>query len=230
MIDTLHAVETPEGVRLSLRVAGPVARAVAFALDSSLRGIFYFLALIGLVSALQQHALGAIVFVFFLGEWFYPVIFELWSDGQTPGKRSVGIRVVHEDGTRVRWPASLLRNLLLAADLLPGTYLFGLASMLASERFRRLGDHAAGTLVVYADAPRPPSAPPADLSPLAPPLALSLEEQSAVLAFGERAGELSAARSEELASLATPLLEPGEPAARRVQRIAAWLRGAEPAS
>ena len=96
----------------------------------------------------------ALILLVFAGEWFDPVLFEVLADGQTVGKRAVGIRVVHEDGTRIGWSASLLRNLLLAADWIPGTGALGLASMLASARFRRLGDRAAGTLVIHASPPR----------------------------------------------------------------------------
>ncbi len=232
MIDTQHAVETPEGVRLALRVAGPVARALAFSVDWSLRSIAYVAATLGIVASLGPERWSAMVFVIFLGEWMYPVLFEVLADGRTPGKRVVGIRVVHEDGTRIRWAASLLRNLLLWVDALPGTYLFGLATMVASDDFRRIGDHAAGTLVIYADAvPRTSSAVAAsDAPPLAPPIALTTDEQSALLAFGERAGGLSAARCDELAGLATPLAATGEPPAARLLRIAAWLRGGEPAA
>src|SRR5512145_1100246 len=115
-LDTLHTVEAPEGVDLALRLAGVVPRAMAFALDVSLRSTFYMLAAIPLMILLQKVGLGVWFLLIALGEVIYPVAFELLSDGQTLGKRVVGIRVVHEDGTRIRWQASLLRNLLTAAD------------------------------------------------------------------------------------------------------------------
>jgi uncharacterized RDD family membrane protein YckC len=231
LIDTTHVVEAPEGVRLALRVAGPVPRAVAFALDAGLRwtGFAALAIALALLLGTGSELLGPLLFfLFFASEWFYPVVFEVAADGRTPGKRAVGIRVVHEDGTRVRWPASLLRNLIAAADWMPGTYAVGLVSMLTSERFRRLGDHAAGTLVVYAETAgaRQP-APVETVEPLAPPLPLTLEEQQALLAFAERAPALTAARREELASLAAPLLEAGEAPSQRLLRIAAFVRGRE---
>lgn len=225
-VDTLLTVETPEGVDLALRLAGVVPRALALALDLTIRGTFYLFAAIPLMLLLRNVGLGVMILLVTLGEVIYPVAFELLSDGQTLGKRMVGIRVVHDDGTRIRWQASLLRNLLMAADALPGTYLFALVSMLCSRRFQRLGDHAAGTVVVYAERPRVTAVPPLIVEPIAPAIPLTLDEHAAVLAFGARARELSPARREELAGLATPLLAPGGSDAARLESIAAHLRGA----
>jgi uncharacterized RDD family membrane protein YckC len=228
MIDTLHNVEAPEGVDLTLRLAGPIPRAAAYAADLGLRSVFYFAAFVPLTIVLREVGLGIMLVLVSLGEVIYPLAFELLGDGQTLGKRMLGIRVVHDDGTRIRWQASLVRNLLVFADALPGTYLFAIASMLASRRFQRLGDHAAGTLVVHVDA-KPARAPAsaASIVPLAPAIPLVLEEQAAVLAFGARSAEFSPARREELARLATPLLRPGAAAAPQLEAVAAHLRGSE---
>lgn len=225
-LDTLHHVETPEGVELSLRVAGLPARALAFAADIFVRSVFYTVAAIPIGIGFGAAAGGLIFMIFALGEVIYPVAFELLGDGQTLGKRMVGIRVVHADGTRIRWQASLLRNLLLFADMLPGTYMFALASMLASRGFRRLGDHAAGTLVIYTEAKAQPQPRTAASDPAPPALPLALDEQAAVLAFGARSAAFSAARREELAALATPLLRAGAPATPQLEAVAAHLRGA----
>jgi uncharacterized RDD family membrane protein YckC len=228
MIDTLHNVEAPEGVDLSLRLAGPIPRAIAYGADVALRTMFYGIAAIPLVLLLRELGLGVLIVGIFLGEVIYPVAFELLGDGQTLGKRMVGIRVVHDDGTRIRWQASLLRNLLVYADALPGAYLIAIGSMLASQRFQRLGDHAAGTLVVHA----PPSVKRASngaagAQPAAPVFPLAQDERAAVLAFGARSAELSPDRREELARLATPLLHPGAAAAPQLEAVAAHLRGSE---
>jgi uncharacterized RDD family membrane protein YckC len=225
MIDTLHFVETPEGVRVALRLAGPVPRALAFGVDASLRSFAYLVAAIPLTVALPRLGLAILLLVIFVGEWFYPVLFEVLADGQTIGKRAVGIRVVHEDGTRIRWSASLLRNLLLWADAMPGTYLVGLASMLASERFRRLGDLAAGTLVIHTGAPPHAPAAPIAAAPMPPPIPLGVDEQRAVVAYAERAALLSPARAEELAALPAALVAGAPDPRERLLRIAAWLRG-----
>jgi uncharacterized RDD family membrane protein YckC len=226
MIDTLHAVEAPEGVDLTLRLAGPLPRAVAYAADVTIRVAFYIATSIPLVQVLGDAGRGLWFAIVALAEVAYPVAFEVFGGGQTPGKRWLGLRVVHDDGTAVRWQASLVRNLLLAADLLPGTYAFGLASMLASRRFQRLGDHAAGTLVVYAEPKRAPSPPALAAAPAPPAIPLTLDEAAALLAFGARSGAFSAGRREELARLATPLLRPDAPAAAQLESVAAHLRGA----
>jgi uncharacterized RDD family membrane protein YckC len=226
MLDTIHSVETPEGVRLSLRTAGPVPRAMAYGLDASIRGSIYVAALFPLMVTVPQLMVPLFGLLVFVGEWFYPVLFEVLGQGQTIGKRVLGLRVVNDDGTPIGWSASILRNLLMAADALPGTYAAGLVSMLTSGGFRRLGDHAAGTLVVYAELRVPARERSGEaLAPLAPPIPLDVDEQRAVIAFSERAPQLSASRADELAALATPLHAPGEPPRQRILRIGAWLLG-----
>lgn len=230
MIDTLYNVEVPEGVDLTLRLAGPVARGLAYAADVAIRWTVYGASAVPLSALLGDVGAGFWFAMAALGEVVYPVAFEVLGGGQTLGKRWLGIRVVHADGTQVRWQASLVRNLLLFADFLPGTYLFALVSMLASRRFERLGDHAAGTLVVYAE-PRLAvalAAPASGAVAAAPPaIPLGLDEQAALLAFGARSAAFSPARREELARLATPLVRPGSPAAAQLEAVAAYLRGSE---
>ena len=174
MIDTLHHVEAPEGVDLALRLAGPTPRAIAYLTDLAVRFLFYGAAALPLAVLLDEIGSGIVFLLIALGEVIYPVLFEVFGDGQTFGKRMLGLRVVHDDGTRVQWRASLLRNLLLAADWLPGTYLFAAISMLASSRFQRIGDHAAGTLVVYTEGPSGAVAAPAATGPDPAPPAIAL--------------------------------------------------------
>ncbi len=225
-LDTIYPVQTPEGVDLDLRLAGPVVRAYAWLTDLMLRFGIYLVLLVAL-GVLGRFGSGLMLICVFVIEWFYPVFFEVYSAGQTPGKRMMGIRVVYRDGTPVGWSGSLIRNLLRTADLLPGFYAFGLASMLIDKSFRRLGDLAAGTVVVY------PTGAPArrrdipDAPPLASPLPLDLEEQRAVIAFAERSPFLSRERAVELASIPEPLID-GEDPRRRLFRIAAWLVGRRP--
>jgi hypothetical protein len=154
------------------------------------------------------------------------VVFEVPTRGQTPGKRSLGIAVVHRDGTPVGWTASILRNLMRVADFLPFGYGFGLASMLLDRDFRRLGDLAAGTVVVYRGPARPPGrgVPAARAEP--PPVPLTPAEQRAVVEFAERFTAWPAARAEEVAGLAAPLAGgTGEAAVRRLLGLANWLLG-----
>ena len=86
MLDTLHAVDTPEGVDLSLRVAGPVARAFAWGIDTLLRFAIWGAMAIALGS-LGRFG-GGLVWIFtFLIWWLFPVVFEIYANGRTPGKR-----------------------------------------------------------------------------------------------------------------------------------------------
>jgi len=218
-IDTLRQFETPEGIEIALRLAGPVPRAAAFVIDVLIR-IGLYLVLLQLLN-LAGVGMGLLLLALFALEWLYPVFFELRS-GATPGKRAMGLVVVHADGTPVGASASLLRNLLRAVDFLPVLYGFGLVAMLVDRDFRRLGDLAAGTLVIHRDtavmAPALPARP-----PLAPPGPLDVDTQQAILAFAERGGALSPARQAELAALAG-LSVPGsaDPAATLLG-IANWI-------
>lgn len=224
MIDTFRAVETPEGVELRLRVAGPPVRAVAWGIDLLLRAIVY--ALVGIpLMVLGEMGYGLFLLVAFLGEWFYPVLFEVYNAGATPGKRLLGLVVVHDDGTPVGWSGALVRNLLRFADALPILYAFGLVAMLVHPRFKRLGDLAAGTVVTYDErVARPLRA--VDATPLPPPVPLDADEQRAVLAFAERMGSWGPARAEELATIAAPLTGAEGPAAvERLAGIANWIVG-----
>ena len=81
--------------------------------------------------------------------WTYPTLFELAWDGQTPGKRALALRVVRQDGGAVGLPASVVRNMLRVADLLPGFGGLGILVAFLDPQGRRIGDLAAGTLVVH---------------------------------------------------------------------------------
>ena len=215
-------VETPEGIDLILRPAGVLPRALAFAIDLGIRAalLLVLFLLISLLGTLGQ-GLGAILL--FLVTWWYMVLFEVLNQGRSPGKKILGLQVIHEDGTPIGWAASLTRNLLRFVDMLPFAYCLGILSCLNSTRFQRLGDIAAGTLVVYRDTPpSPPQLPEAEAERA--PFALSLEEQRALLSFAERQSGLSAARRLELASLlAEPLEVTDEQAEARLHGIAQGL-------
>ena len=128
-LDTLHRAETPEGITLALRPAGVVARVLAYLIDFAIR-LALFIA-VGIATAwMGGTGAGLFMLVFFAIEWLYPVVFELSLHGATPGKRSLGLRVVMDSGLPVTPAAALTRNLLRAADLLPACYGIGLTSML----------------------------------------------------------------------------------------------------
>jgi uncharacterized RDD family membrane protein YckC len=224
MLDTRRTIETPEGVELALRAAGPAVRFYAWLIDFAIRLAFYVIFAVTL-PLLGNLGVGIYLIIIFLLEWFYPVVFEVLRNGATPGKKAMGVRVVHDDGTEVGWQAAVIRNLLRAADFLPVCYAIGLVSMLMTRDFRRLGDLAAGTLVVYRDDP-PPQMDIAVAVPLAPPVPLTAPEQYAVLQFAERYSALNPERANELAETLTALTTlNGDTPSERLLRYANWLVG-----
>jgi uncharacterized RDD family membrane protein YckC len=224
LLEAVRRVETPEGVELVLRVAGLVPRFFAAFLDALLRLLFYFFAA-ALFGSFETTGPGLFFLTLFFGEWLYPVVFEVFRGGQTPGKSAVGLKVVHDDGTPVGLSASFLRNLLYFADFLPLMYLAGIISIIVTRDFKRLGDLAAGTVVIHAAKPRRRRAVPA-ADPEALPVPLLSHEQEAVVEFAERLESWPPERARELASIARPLT--GATGARGVTRLAAfasWLLG-----
>jgi uncharacterized RDD family membrane protein YckC len=203
MLDTTRSIETPEGIELSLRVAGPVVRALAWCIDLGIRSIVYSLLALFL-SYLGELGHGIFFIAIFVLEWFYPVVFEVYRQGATPGKRAFKIKVLHEWGTPVNWSAAMIRNLLRFVDFLPFFYGFGLVTMLINKYFKRIGDLAAGTIVVYDDDKMKPVTLPEEPA-RAMPVSLPLEEQLAIINFAERAQQLPPARKLELANLVTDL-------------------------
>lgn len=226
MLDTTRNVETPEGIELALRVAGPMPRALAWLLDMFLRGVIY--SVLGMsLPELGDFGMGLFLLALFLLEWFYPVAFELLWDGATPGKRVLGLRVINDDGTPVRAAASVLRNLMRSVDFLPVGYALGVLCMLFHRDFKRIGDMAAGTLVVYASAPeaRAAAAGAPVRAALPPAWPLSIGEQKTLIDFAERHPRLTGQRAEELARAAGPLVAGSGDAAERLLAHADWLAG-----
>lgn len=224
-LDTRYAVETPEGIDLLLYPAGVGPRAMAYGIDLLIRAAIMLGAAL-LLGVLGQFGAGLLALIYFLVDWWYMVLFEVFNQGRSPGKQILGLRTVHDDGTPVGWGASLIRNLLRFVDMLPFGYLLGLVSCLSHPQFKRLGDLAAGTLVVYREEPPLATSLP-EGEPIRTPVILSLEEQRAILGFAERQGELSAARRSELAAiLAAPLEIPPAQAERHLHGIARALLGA----
>ena len=226
MLDTTRRVATPEGIELTLHLAGPVPRALAWAIDLLIR-IGIVLVIWIPAAQLGRAGWGVILLASFFVEWLLPAWFEAAWRGQTPGKRMMGIMVLNDDGTPVRWPAALTRNLLRAADFLPILYGLGLIAMLMNRDFKRLGDLAAGTVVVYqlerrSVAKRIPEAP-----AVVPPIPLKLPEQRALLELAERSETLTKERVEELAELPTPLVGnlDGTRAAARLIGMANYIAG-----
>ena len=226
-LDTLTTAETPEGIALPLRPAGLVARALAYATDLGIRlGVMLFAST--LLSIGGGMGGGLLLVLLFLLEWFYPVLFELLPGSATPGKRMMGLQVVMDSGLPVTPAASIIRNLLRAADLLPLFYGFGILAMLWRPDFKRLGDMAAGTLVVQAGTVELHGALP-EADPVPPARPLALREQAAIVNWAMRARRLTPARFDELAVLAqsatTRDADRPADATQRLLGVAHWLLG-----
>lgn len=156
-------IATPEQVELQFSVAGIGSRFVAILLDQLIIVGFLFLELFLLIwiSALAQdsgsHSLdmagkwfmAILIFANFCLIWGYFALFEAFWHGQTPGKRVMKLRVIKDSGRQITLFESLTRNLLRIVDYLPSLYLVGVITMLCNKRHQRLGDLAAGTLVIH---------------------------------------------------------------------------------
>ena len=215
MIDNHISVETPESIELQLVPAGPVVRILAYMTDWCLRAAILIALALGL-DGMGQMGSGMMFIIYFVLEWFYAILFEMLADGATPGKRLMGLQVVHDDGTPLGWGASILRNLLRGADALPFGYAAGIISMVTSRGFKRLGDHVGGTLVVY----RQQEADKIDIQTRGSrpvPFPMTQSEQQAILSFVERSNKLSVARTRELADILSPALKVEEN--KRVEEI-----------
>lgn len=226
-LDTLYTAETPEGIALQLRPAGIVARCLAYLIDFGIRLVLFLVIAMG-AGAVGGMGMALLLISYFALEWLYPVVFELAQSGATPGKRVMGLQVVMDSGLPLTPGASIIRNLLRAADFMPAFYAAGAATMLLRPDFKRLGDLAAGTLVVYCENVRlHGELPPAP--PLAPARPLAQREQVAILSWAARATRLTPERLEELAKLAEPVLagRPGVAGSttQRLLGLAQWLLG-----
>jgi uncharacterized RDD family membrane protein YckC len=222
LLDTDVEIESPEHVVFRHRVAGPARRAVAHVLDLVICYGTVFVAAIFVVMAgggsmedkVSGWGLGLVLLMVFAAQWVYFVVWE-GLRGTTPGKMALGLRVLTTEGRPIRFAQSAIRNVLRAADLLPTAYLVGLGAMFATQRFQRLGDLAAGTMVVIVQrawkvAPIrlvPPAAQ-KELASIAPRVLLDAEERTALELFLRRRGTLGPARERELADMiAAPLRE-----------------------
>lgn len=215
MIDSLLTAETPEGVTLTLRLAGIVPRACAFGIDLLIR-ISIYIALANALSSFGKTGDGLLLLGIFVLEWFYPVLFEVYWKGATPGKHVLGIKAVEISGLPVGWQSSLIRNVLRTADFFPFLFGFGVLSMLFTQHFQRLGDLAAGTIVVWTQKTYSLNDS-GDGIVLAPPPQLNAEEQLALITFAERVPRLSKGRAMELADIASPVS--GHRGAEGIQRL-----------
>jgi uncharacterized RDD family membrane protein YckC len=145
-------VRTPEGVAFSFRLASPVLRLAALMIDwLSVITVWTLLAtLIGLLQIVSRDIAGMVMVIsYFLLTQGYRILSEWRWRGQTLGKKVMRLRVVDERGLRLTFAQVALRNLLRFVDAMPFAYMVGGLAALFNRRAQRLGDLAAGTLVVW---------------------------------------------------------------------------------
>jgi len=184
--DQLH-IHTPEQIALELPLAGIGSRFLGLAIDTLLQILLYFvggllIAWIGIsgiarmVGWLPSSWLNAVVILFiFCVYWGYFAIFEIFWNGQTPGKRLAKIRVIKESGRPMNAYEAIARNLMRAIDILPTMYGAGIVCMMLNSQNRRIGDFVAGTVVIHdqrTEEVRPDWNTAAEAAPASPQLAL----------------------------------------------------------
>ncbi len=165
-MDDQFIVSTPEHVAFGYEVAGIGSRFGAALLDTTIIAVLYLLIQVLLLTtnALSDRVFSGgatgisgffvlILTVLAFGVlWGYYVFFETLWNGQTPGKRAARLRVIRENGGSIGFWEALIRNLVRLIDFLPIAYGFGVVAMFTNSRARRLGDYAAGTVVVRENA------------------------------------------------------------------------------
>lgn len=233
LIDNIAKHPTPEGLMLTLMPAGLLPRLWAWLIDLLIRAIIIIV--VGIISAFFGTAgTGIIAVAYFIITWLYPVYFEVYRGGMTPGKKKQGIYVCHDNGTPISLQSSMIRNLLRVADFLPFGFAAGILTIMFTQRSQRLGDIIAGTLVVYKQqdnleklyksiygfdvhqsSQQASNDIPIDVKnttfELNSPLffyPLRLNEQQALVSYVERLDFLSVARQQEIANALTPLVKP----------------------
>jgi uncharacterized RDD family membrane protein YckC len=159
-------IDTPELVAIELPLAGIGSRFIALLVDYLIWGAAFLV--LGLLSLFilpnikafsnlsAQWATALFIFVFFLFNWGYFTLFEAFWNGRTPGKRVAHIRVIQRSGRAIGLFESMARNLVRYIDQIPFFYLVGFIAMFVTRQHQRLGDLAAGTLVVRDSAQEEP--------------------------------------------------------------------------
>ena len=153
------SIDTPEKVALDFALASIGSRFLALAVDTLIQaaatvllvllGLGLMAALSASVQSINPWILAALFLVYFLIYNAYFAVFEAVWNGQTPGKRMIGLRVISVTGRPISVFEAILRNVVRIADQLPGIYAIGIVSIFVTERNQRLGDLAAATVVVH---------------------------------------------------------------------------------
>lgn len=162
-IDETLNIDTPENVRFDYDIAGMGSRFIAALIDTTIIVILQVVAnlLVILVltyssaasfvenlRSLESWVIALVGLISFLFLWGYYIFFEMLWNGQTPGKKLINLRVIRGDGTPITLAESIIRNLVRLVDFLPAFYGIGTVAVFINRQSRRLGDLAAGTLVI----------------------------------------------------------------------------------
>jgi uncharacterized RDD family membrane protein YckC len=151
-------IETPEQTVLEFEVAGIGSRFLALAYDTLIQillGIGLLVIMVAVSAVMPSSAktriwfVALIVLAYFVLYFGYFAFFEVIWNGQTPGKKKEGLRVIKDSGRPITPAESVGRNLLRIVDQLPAFYAVGIGSVLLSRQNKRLGDFVAGTIVVH---------------------------------------------------------------------------------
>jgi uncharacterized RDD family membrane protein YckC len=211
------AVTTPENVTIDYQIAGAGSRGGAALIDILLQGLIFALLYYVRIRVFPppvSSPLAEVLLLIFFIVVGYTMLFEWLWNGQTPGKRLCRLRAVRDQGLPLDASAVVIRNLFRVIDSLPGLYVVGIISMMATANSKRLGDLAAGTIVVkerttppQPQAPEIPRVafaeePQLDIPPLGP------EEMEALRLFIDRKAELPEDIREDIAQrIAKPMFE-----------------------
>ncbi|MGB8964444.1 MAG: RDD family protein [Candidatus Cybelea sp.] len=164
-MDRTLEVRTPESIAFSYELAGLGSRFLALIVDQAIQVVTLIAIFGGIILAgsreIARHgpppvadkfaaslAVALLVTIVFATLFGYFIVFEALWDGQTPGKKLLGLRVVRDGGYPIDFGASLIRNLIRVGEQLIGYYILAAISALISPENKRLGDLAAGTVVV----------------------------------------------------------------------------------
>jgi uncharacterized RDD family membrane protein YckC len=152
------SIDTPELVAIEMPLAGIGSRFIALLIDYLIwsAGLVVLLLVCVVVPPAvhafskisEQWVVAIVVFIVFLVQWGYFTLFEAFWNGRTPGKRVARIRVIQRSGRAIGLFESMARNLVRYVDQIPFFYAVGVITMFATRQHQRLGDLAAGTLVV----------------------------------------------------------------------------------
>jgi uncharacterized RDD family membrane protein YckC len=214
-LDTKVRLVTPERIVFEYPLAGPFHRFCAYLIDLAL---LLFLVVVAAIASLMLSlgsagGIGLALVASFVLTWGYQAGCEGLCNGQTVGKRILDIRVVSDRGVPITGAQAVLRNLVGAVDgWFPFGFLLGLTSMMLSRKFQRLGDLAAGTMVVIEERRRPlrlerVTGP--ELEQLLPWLPLRIPAgpglARALSDYVRRRGRVSPVRREEIATKLAPI-------------------------